>query len=147
MLLKRGGGPWARTGKWKMGTKPNWNCSPISNFISNSMLCSHFSFSRSRARYPRPVPCFSIIYLNFFFSYLMQTFRAPRFSNIQFQINLSYTIVKIYVTLRSNQATKKNKSIIIIIIWLFKQNIGPARASHFLVHFIDVTTRLRNQTF
>ena len=32
-------------GKYKMGTKPNLNPSPISNLISNSLFCSHFSFS------------------------------------------------------------------------------------------------------
>lgn len=30
------------TGKWKMGTKPNLNPCPISNFIFNFLLCSHF---------------------------------------------------------------------------------------------------------
>ena len=48
MLLKWG------TGKWKMGKKPNSNPSPISNFISNSMLGSHFSFSRSPCSFPNP---------------------------------------------------------------------------------------------
>ena len=32
-------------GKYKMGTKPNLNPSPISNLISNSLFYSHFSFS------------------------------------------------------------------------------------------------------
>ena len=30
-----------------MGTKPNWNPSPISSFIPNSLLCSNFSFPLS----------------------------------------------------------------------------------------------------
>ena len=42
-LLKCGTGNGKReTGKWKMGTKPNLNPCPISNFIFNFLLCSHF---------------------------------------------------------------------------------------------------------
>ena len=56
MLLTQGTGRGKRsrgTGKWKMGTKPNLNTSPISNSISTYyLLCFHFLFSRS----PLPVP-------------------------------------------------------------------------------------------
>ena len=39
------------TGKWKIGTKPNLNPCPFSNFIFNFLLCSHFPNSLF------PVPC------------------------------------------------------------------------------------------
>ena len=58
MLLKRRkrSGEQARgTGKCKMGTKPNLNFSPTNNFISNSLLCSHFSLSCSHDSSPLPV--------------------------------------------------------------------------------------------
>ena len=35
-----------------MGTKLQLNPSPISNFISNSLLCSHISFSRTLSSFP-----------------------------------------------------------------------------------------------
>ena len=57
MLLKRRkrSGEQARgTGKWKMGRKPNLNFSPTSNFISNSLFCSHFSLSCSHDSFPAP---------------------------------------------------------------------------------------------
>ena len=41
-------------------TKPALNPSPISNFISNSLFCSDFSFSRSMRSSPAlPIPRFS----------------------------------------------------------------------------------------
>ena len=43
---------------WK--TKPTLNPCPISNFISNSLFCSDFSFSRSMRSFPAlPIPRFS----------------------------------------------------------------------------------------
>ena len=43
-------------------TKPTLNPSPISNFISNSLYCSHFSFSRSPRSFPAlPIPRFGNI--------------------------------------------------------------------------------------
>ena len=53
---------------WK--TKPTLNPSPSSNFISNSLFCSHFSFSRS----PRWFPALTI----------------PRFGNIPRKTLCSY---------------------------------------------------------
>ena len=42
------------TGKWKLGTKPYLNPSPISNFISNSLPCSHFFLSCFPCSFPGP---------------------------------------------------------------------------------------------
>ena len=47
--------------KEKGGTKPNLNPNPISSFISNSLLCSHFPFSRSPSSFLAPRPRFSNI--------------------------------------------------------------------------------------
>ena len=40
--------------KKKGGTKPNLNPNPISSFISNFLVCSHFSFSRSPSSFLAP---------------------------------------------------------------------------------------------
>ena len=43
------------TGKWKLGKKkPNLNPSPISNFTSNSLVCSHFFLSHSPHSFSSP---------------------------------------------------------------------------------------------
>ena len=47
-LLKRG------TGKLKMGTKPNLNPSPFSNFLSYSLFGPHFSCFLSLCSFPIP---------------------------------------------------------------------------------------------
>ena len=50
-----------RKGWWKIGTKHNLKPSPISSFVSNSLLCSHYSFPSSPSSLLVPVPCFSNI--------------------------------------------------------------------------------------
>ena len=40
-----------------MGTKPTFNPSPLSNFVSKSLFCSHFSFPHP----PLLVPCSPLI--------------------------------------------------------------------------------------
>ena len=48
-----------RKGWWKIGTKPNLKPSPISSFVSNSLLCYHYSFPSSPSSLLVPVPRFS----------------------------------------------------------------------------------------
>ena len=48
-----------RKGWWKIGTKHNLKPSPISSFVSNSLLCFHYSFPSSPSSLLVPVPRFS----------------------------------------------------------------------------------------
>ena len=48
-----------REGWWKIGTKHNLKPSPISSFVSNSLLCFHYSFPSSPSSLLVPVPRFS----------------------------------------------------------------------------------------
>ena len=86
MLLKRGTGSGERGAgnnygdreNEKMGTKPDLNpTSPISNFISNSQFCSHFSFSRS------------LLYVRKY-SFLNHS-KSKGFVSFQFILNLIYS--------------------------------------------------------
>ena len=43
------------------------NPSPNNNFISNSLFCSHFSFSRSRCSFPHPRSQWGVSFLQHFF--------------------------------------------------------------------------------
>lgn len=48
-----------RKGWWKIGTKHYLKPSPISSFVSNSLLCCHYSFPSSPSSLLVPVPRFS----------------------------------------------------------------------------------------
>ena len=68
MLLERGTESWepmrgTGTGKWKMGTKPNSNPSPISNFILNLGFVPILHFFVPCARSPFPFVVTSYIFI------------------------------------------------------------------------------------
>ena len=82
-----------RKGRWKIGTKHNLKPSPISSFVSNSLLCSHYSFPSSPSSLLVPVPCFSNIRVERNWNYFPENNRKKSAENY-LQTILAFLIYK-----------------------------------------------------
>ena len=82
-----------RKGWWKIGTKHNLKPSPISSFVSNSLLCSHYSFPSSPSSLLVPVPCFSNIRVERNWNYFPENNRKKSAENY-LQTILAFLIYK-----------------------------------------------------